>query len=239
MCLPVLPCTLFGSSSSRSILIWVCLLGGHSDVLLEGYFCLYSGSFLHPIQHEWCPKGSVYGGLYFPLMAIHCTGIGRGILCNVLSSGGHIWCCCKILCGHDRCWQICGLLRRSCVYVPLPQRAETPQVRAMPLDSHHNNSLMTTDSHIFFTLCDCNYGFNCNCDGCVCNIVIWILLYIVYSLRQSCRSYGFIVWTRACLLLEVRAHSHWSKAKIFLDVCHLFFNPFRLCSRFRLVWIGP
>ena len=123
--------------------------------------------------------------------------------------------------------------------VPLPQCAETPQVRAMPLDSHHNNSLMTTDSHIFFTLCDCNYGFNCNCDGCVCNIVIWILLYIVYSLRQSCRSYGFIVWTRARRLLEVRAHSYWNKAKNFLDVCHLFFNPFRLCSRFRLVWIGP
>ena len=51
---------------------------GHSGVLLGGYFSLCSGSFPHPIQHAGYPKDNAYGGLCFPLVAIHCTGIGRG-----------------------------------------------------------------------------------------------------------------------------------------------------------------
>ena len=42
--------------------------------------------------------------------------------------------------------------------------------------------------------------------------------------------------------MDPKGHSHRTKveakAKIFFDVCHLFFDLFRFRSHFRLVWIG-
>ena len=63
----------------------------------------------------------------------------------------------------------------------------------------------------------------------------------------------FFLWSFSLLLgvngqHQLKAHSYQAiaKAKLFFDVCHLFFDLFglsfdlfRLCSHFRLLWIGP